>query len=256
MALPLALLSLNVKLSSTKSEETRRKHQLAFYTEAMRLFSIRFDFADVIIHVINKLLQIADFTSPLICFHTDGGSSDTYAGVLATSANRPRSWCDILVRRPQLYLRLLFSLDYSLSRGRYPRDSELPRRALLPPPTRSQTRIEPVESTETQAQLPMLTSSDSLLSNVPLQQTAHVKNFQFGRVREASLTPPTAAMHIFGGGSPYPLLDTFGFSEHSLEMGFNEREVRSEGTGEEDPDQVLGNLISNMFDPSPTEGLR
>ncbi|CZR68248.1 uncharacterized protein PAC_18147 [Phialocephala subalpina] len=255
-ALPLALLSLDVKLSSTNAQQLRRKHRLASYTEVMRLCSLRFDFADVVAHFISKLLQLTDFTPPSSTRFTTNGSSDTDARVSAPySTSRPRGWYDVLVQYPQLYFRILFSLDFSLSRGRYPCENELPCRDVSLSSPKSPAAIELAEQTQAPNQRPISKLGCSLRPQLSPQQNDYVQNPQFDWLQEGSLTPSGTVMQIYSGESASPLHNIIGFSGHPFEMDTIGVEAQSERIVEEDADQVLSNIISDMFNPSPTEGL-
>jgi hypothetical protein len=102
----------------------KRKHQLDIYMEAMRHCSHRFDFGNVVSGIISNLLHVVEPTQSAGYLQMRDGSSD--ASLKVPESTRPRSWIDIVTQQPQLYLKISFLLDYSLSRGKYPSDSELP----------------------------------------------------------------------------------------------------------------------------------
>jgi hypothetical protein len=102
----------------------KRKHQLNIYLEAMRHCCHRFDFGNVVSGIISKLVHAVGPAQSSSYLQMGDGSSDTSLKV--PESTRPRSWTDIVTQQPQLYHKISFSLDYSLSSGKYPSDSELP----------------------------------------------------------------------------------------------------------------------------------
>lgn len=123
-ALPLVLLSLDVKLSSTESQKLKRKYRLNVYVEMMRHYDQRYDFAKVISDTVIKLLQSVDIK--LLLNKLAAQESSSHTELQLSKGSRPRSWGDIITRNPQLYFKLSVSLDHSLSKGKYPCDNELP----------------------------------------------------------------------------------------------------------------------------------
>ena len=90
----------------------------------MKHYCIRYDFVNVISNTVSKLMGLINPRSRSVLFPTKPNPMDTSPSPLGASG--PTTWGDIVLRQPQLYSRLSISLDYSLSRGRYPRDDELP----------------------------------------------------------------------------------------------------------------------------------
>lgn len=138
-ALPLALLSLDVRFSTTQPQKTRRQHRLDAYVETMKQCRHRFDFVCVVFGVVSKLLHLVDFSQRTTC--PSNNAADVNLGMTKTSTSsdadanfrisrtlsaRPRSWVDLVSTEPQLYFRLSASLDFALSKGKYPSESELP----------------------------------------------------------------------------------------------------------------------------------
>ncbi|KAH8686039.1 hypothetical protein BGZ60DRAFT_107588 [Tricladium varicosporioides] len=123
-ALPFILLSLDVKLSVTESQKLKRTYRLNAYVEMMRHYGQRYDFTKVISDTIIKLLQSVDIKH--LSNRVPAQKKSSEAEFQLSKQSHPRSWSDIVTRNPQLYFKLSVSLDYSLSKGRYPCDSELP----------------------------------------------------------------------------------------------------------------------------------
>ncbi|KAF2647973.1 hypothetical protein K491DRAFT_722972 [Lophiostoma macrostomum CBS 122681] len=98
-ALPVVLLSLNIRLSPSPSQRRMRQQQLAAYVEAIREHRLRFDYNEVISTIIQGVVHL----------------SETSSG--ATSASM--SWGELLTQEPMAYFRLVATLDYSLNRGTF-----------------------------------------------------------------------------------------------------------------------------------------
>lgn len=113
------------------------KHRLQIYVETMKLCGHRFNFASVVSDIISRILQVIDFRTSVYPQMDDGICDTSFCESVATC---PRSWVDIVTRLPQVYLRISFSLDYSLSRGKYPCDDELPAWIIDRPLQKSSTR--------------------------------------------------------------------------------------------------------------------
>lgn len=84
----------------------------------------RFAFVDVVSDIKDKLLQLVDSDQ-----HLTGSSSDAPDAnrrISRTPNARPESWLGFVRTQRQLYFKLSFSLDFALSKGKYPSENELP----------------------------------------------------------------------------------------------------------------------------------
>lgn len=177
-ALPLVLLSLDVKLSSTESQKLTRKYQLNLYAEMMKHYGRRYNFVNVVSDTVGKLLQLVDQTKSQSSYLSLQENSSDLTSSHMLEASRPNTWGDIVLQQPQLYFRLSASLDYSLSRGKYPRDSELPSWVVGSyPPTVQLELVVPAEIAVTATNPPVpVNPQTSLMRNEPLDtsQACHL----------------------------------------------------------------------------------
>ncbi|KAI1964520.1 hypothetical protein LOZ56_006189 [Ophidiomyces ophidiicola] len=118
-ALPLILYAMDVKLSRSISQSTTRKRQLKYYAEVMQLYRNRYDGTDDVAVFVREILQFVESQNPYI-------SITPLEGDISKPSHEKRCWTDVFVRQPRFYLRISSTLDYALSRGRYPKDSDLP----------------------------------------------------------------------------------------------------------------------------------
>lgn len=99
----------------------------------------RFDFVGIVSGIITKLLQQVDFreSSP---FSSNNTASDANLPVLRTPTASPKSWIEFINTQPNLYFRLSASLDFALSKGKYPSEGELPGWIINPTQPRKPTQ--------------------------------------------------------------------------------------------------------------------
>ncbi|KAB8238954.1 transcription factor domain-containing protein [Aspergillus alliaceus] len=125
-ALPLLLVSLDVWLSSSEYQKKRHMQDLSHCAEAMRQYERRFSFAKFVTEIVRKVVQLVDHESlskPRSPINNISGLS----GLAAPTPNHPpRSWSETYSQNPQLYFKLLFSLDHFLSYGNVPSPGEPP----------------------------------------------------------------------------------------------------------------------------------
>ncbi|EEH34680.2 hypothetical protein PAAG_05729 [Paracoccidioides lutzii Pb01] len=147
-ALPLVLNALDVKLSGTTSQSATHKRQLGYYVEVMQFYRNRYDGTDYVAFLIQQVLKFAESQNLTVSFQASAGtnvmsnstnndsdvSGDTNTSTALTersnsdkfAENGTKSWGEILVRHPRLYLRLSLPLDIAFARGQFPRDADLP----------------------------------------------------------------------------------------------------------------------------------
>ncbi|EEH42840.2 uncharacterized protein PADG_07660 [Paracoccidioides brasiliensis Pb18] len=147
-ALPLVLNALDVKLSGTTSQSATHKRKLGYYVEIMQLYRNRYDGTDYVAFLIQQVLKFAESQNLTVSFLASAGanvvsnstnddsdvSGDTDTSTALTersnsdkaAENGTKSWGEVLVRQPRLYLRLSLSLDIAFARGQFPRDADLP----------------------------------------------------------------------------------------------------------------------------------
>ncbi|KAL5342223.1 fungal-specific transcription factor domain-containing protein [Aspergillus crustosus] len=114
-AVPLLLISLDVELSTSENQKKKRMRDLSFCAEAMKQYGHRFRFAQFVSEIVCKVLQLLNGkkgVAPL-----DGPEE---------AATRPCAWSELYLQAPQLYFKLLFSLEYSLSWGEVPSTQQFP----------------------------------------------------------------------------------------------------------------------------------
>lgn len=124
-ALPLLLISLDVRLSPSDYQKKSRMRDLSHCTEAMRQYESRFSFAKLVSDIVRRVLQLVDYTSWSRSARSP--PADSLSGLTMSIPNhRPQTWSEICLQNPELYFKLLFSLDYSLSYGKTPSLGETP----------------------------------------------------------------------------------------------------------------------------------
>lgn len=119
IAHPLLLSALDVRLASTKSQSATRKRRFRYYANLMQVFQQRYDGTDTVAAFIQQTLQLAGYILPRPQARgLPSGSDQSAAG--SPSSGKCSSWSELFADFPKLYLRLLFALDYALSRGYFP----------------------------------------------------------------------------------------------------------------------------------------
>ncbi|KAL3482046.1 hypothetical protein BJX99DRAFT_253169 [Aspergillus californicus] len=120
-AMPLLLVSLVARLSPSQSQREKSMQDVSHCTVAMRQYEHRFTSAKFVSELVCKVLRQTDCIRQLRPMASDTGDNASDANSSPTA-----SWTDAFSRNPQLYFKLLFSLDYSLSLGKLPSLQELP----------------------------------------------------------------------------------------------------------------------------------
>lgn len=124
-ALPLLLGSLDVWLSPSDHQKKSRMRDLSHCVAAMRQYESRFSFAKFVSEIVRKVLQLVDYTSWSRSLRSP--PVDNTSGLTSSISNhRPQTWSEIYLQNPELYFKLLFSLDHSLSYGKTPSSGEAP----------------------------------------------------------------------------------------------------------------------------------
>lgn len=126
MALPIILNSLDLQsLSPTNVRTEGKRRQLRLLNEAMDLCNERYTGALLANNIIKRTIATAvnaqleqDFAKTQPCASTS----------LVQSPPIIQDWFEVFVSKPSQYLRISFTIDMSLSSGRYPDTKDLPRR--------------------------------------------------------------------------------------------------------------------------------
>ena len=126
MALPIILNSLDLQnLSPTNTRTEGKRRQLRLLNEAMDLCYERYTGAIAAKNIIKRTIETARSEQDA----AQTGSS-TSASLMRSNPNI-QDWFQVFVSKPTQYLRILFSIDMSLSTGRYPESDDLPQRLSL-----------------------------------------------------------------------------------------------------------------------------
>lgn len=239
-ALPLVLLSLDVKLSASELQKVKRTHNLDIYTEILRHYSHRFDFGNVVSGIISKLLHLIEPAKISGYLQMRRGSSD--ASLKVPESTRPRSWIDIVTQRPQLYLKISFLLDYSLSRGKYPSDSEFPVWNIDSFP--SKVSIEPAHLMDGTNQVAIMSPEKSSGMNMsPLRNDTS----QLPHLSEAESLSPNTFSQPYCIGNSVIEYDMFGMANFmGTDFGCNDFDEASERNEENDAGQTQFEMLSNI----------
>lgn len=181
--------------------------------------------------------------------------------LLEPSASPPGGWCDILAYHPRLYCRILFLLDSSLSRGQHPSKTESSRFTMLVPSSPFSLKdiaieISPlrfVVTTNSSTVIPRLKPSPQEKTTVWLEKLLRESTSE--RLQQVYLPPAQVQKQPVNDGNPFLPHDIFGFSGDAFEFLIEERNLEcEEEIIEEDADQILDDMISFMFNPSPASG--
>lgn len=94
----------------------------------MQVFQQRYDGTDTVAAFIQQTLQLAGYLLPRLQEQARGRSSNSnHSETGSRASSRCSSWSELFVESPKLYLRLLFALDYAISRGYFPSHGEVQR---------------------------------------------------------------------------------------------------------------------------------
>lgn len=121
-AFPLILSALDLRLSVDTGQVETKKRQLAVYMEAMRLYRKKYDGADRVSDIIDKVLFDAANQSRQICPSVSSPETDSST----LWVDRSIGWSEIFSQHPEFHLRLALALDFALSRGKFPKESDFP----------------------------------------------------------------------------------------------------------------------------------
>lgn len=164
----------------------------------MRQLRQRYEVTDEVMSFVDQALALTSFqTQWQPDLHGSNKECNYNEGIAQHMSNRARfpppgsrtkSWSEVLVRNPRLYLRLSFALDYALARGQFPRDSDL------------DTLLSPVEIGEANLDIPALVLSDHAVAETVVSEylctgeaaPATCQLEQFGQVNTQELIEPPA----------------------------------------------------------------
>lgn len=231
-----------MKFSSTEPEKASRQQRLGVYLETMKQCGHRFDFVGVVSAIITKALRLVDFGERSdFPSNNTSSSSDANLPVSRTPTACPKSWTEFVNTQPNLYLRLSASLDFALSKGKYPSEDDLPGWITNPSKPHMITRS---------MEFPSL--ANSVYAVDPRDSVI--------RERPSSLSQqfcPDNSIFIFSGSSSQGYDDTDAFDEvtsglwDSTETGFVFDELGgiSEHTREDISESPFSsNILSELFD--------
>lgn len=127
MALPIILNSLDLQnLSTTNARTEGKRRQLRLLNEAMDLCNERYTGAMAANNIIKKTIEAARLEQSAAQIQTPNSTS-----LVHSSPDGIPDWFEVFISKPQQYLRISFSIDISLSIGRYPAIEDLPKRLSL-----------------------------------------------------------------------------------------------------------------------------
>lgn len=110
-----------MRFSSTEPEKASRQQRLSVFLETMKQCGHRFDCVGVVSAIITKVLRLVDFGKRSdFPSNNTSSSSDANLTVSRTPNACPKSWTEFVNTQPNLYLRLSASLDFALSKGKFP----------------------------------------------------------------------------------------------------------------------------------------
>jgi hypothetical protein len=98
---------------------------LSVCAEAMKQYSHRFRFAQFVSDIVCKVLQLLNGTSWSVSVPRGNSNASAESNTVEVES-RPQAWNDVYIQTPQLYFKLLFSLEHSLCWGKMPSSAELP----------------------------------------------------------------------------------------------------------------------------------
>lgn len=133
-ALLLVLHILDVNLATTPTQMAQKQGRLNVYMEAMNELQSQYDGTDEVRNFIQAVVEYCTVSilrpEPISPSIGDGSTShhaNSNGGVGAPiSVTVARDWGHLLVHHPSLFFRLSYTIDLSLSKGRYPDDSDFP----------------------------------------------------------------------------------------------------------------------------------
>ncbi|KAH6995914.1 fungal-specific transcription factor domain-containing protein [Ilyonectria sp. MPI-CAGE-AT-0026] len=140
LALPIILNTIDIR--STRMKNTTKDTQLRLSNHAMQLCREKYAGAHTALNTINKAIASVDIPPSAASatalsslekspFESTEMSAQMPTTQLLSTTTEIKDWLTILVNQPRAYLRLAFTVDISLSRGRYVGSEELPRVLLL-----------------------------------------------------------------------------------------------------------------------------
>lgn len=163
----------------------------------MELYRTRYDGSDAVAVYIQQVLQLVESEKLRITLHGDKNgklercltmlvwqTSLAHTRILLlldatdlVSTKTTKNWSDIFIRHPRFYLRISLTLDLAISRGQYPRESDLPplvRELPMKGQRRSATDMLLEDSPTEEAPAALESTSTNLLQQRQQQQQQHV----------------------------------------------------------------------------------
>ncbi|KAH7142915.1 fungal-specific transcription factor domain-containing protein [Dactylonectria estremocensis] len=140
LALPIILNTIDIR--STRTKNTIKNTQLRLSNHAMQLCREKYTGAHTALNTINRAIASVDIPPSAASatalaslkqssFSSTEISEQIHSTQLLSTSAEIKDWLTILVKQPRAYLRLAFTVDISLSRGRYVGSEELPRVLLV-----------------------------------------------------------------------------------------------------------------------------
>jgi hypothetical protein len=212
----------------------------------------RFDFVGVVSDVVSKLLQLVDFGQRSTC--PSNNAADDNLRISRTPTPRPGNWVDFVSTQPQLYFRLSVSLDFALSKGKYPFEHELPGWIINPSPP--QVPAGQIELPRPTNRVSTMSPGDSFMGSRSLmRETAFNRSQQFHLDESTSLFPPTSPRRYRNGAD---FLDGSIFElGTSTESGFvfdGMDEIADYNENDDDGSPFGFNMLSYFSDMPATGG--
>ena len=222
VALPVVLLTIDVHLSSSDTQRQRRRRRLEFYTTAIKAYRVRFDYAEVILAIIQKVLRLTNLPSVTVSL------SDVDTPEPMRLSHGPKGWRDILAGNPQLYFRLVTALDYSMSQGMHRCDQTSSKPALLyqPPQSRDVNEIEDRTLTKTPEGLANPAPKDDPLKCTTLRLGVLESPSPDGSTARSDASP-NLALDFFAGYDLFVESDFLGFQGNLVDCHSDNFEATS-----------------------------
>jgi len=138
ITLPLILHILDAKLSSTASQRARKRKRFDIFRDAMQQLRLQYDSTDGACDMIERVIQTMDVFNVAQPIHLAGNIKKRISQRHKHKSETPislsnsgdcsniRDWGDVLHYQPNSYLRLAMTVDFTLSQGKLPEDTDLP----------------------------------------------------------------------------------------------------------------------------------
>ncbi|KAH7000565.1 fungal-specific transcription factor [Ilyonectria destructans] len=203
-ALPLVLHMLDAELSSAHSDDilppgentmlALKKHRLTTVVQAMMVYHAQYDAVDFVSRTMRHIVDLVQHKDSVLR-HSSPESEELAKGVKI-------DWTDLLTAQPSCYLRLVFTMDLSLSKDRLAGEGDFPAtlrgifRENGKPSTSLATEI---DHRRLIVEAPSVSSASSLLT--PLQSTENIS--------PNSVCSATTETYMTNEGTPDFLMEDF-----------------------------------------------